>query len=304
MFKELICLLLCGLSFCHANTSFVTGNVMGQLGNQLFQIATIQSYAWDHDVHAFFPDLHSEWYNIPHNREHMFFRLDASSPPRAHSHQFAQSAPQGFEPIPELSDLYLYGYLQSWKYFHHHREKILDLFAPSDVYTTYLENKYGDLLAHPYTVALHVRTYSRWKHETNTHPFVGLDYYKEAIGYFPEDALFVVFSDRIEWCKKHFSQLCKNVVFIEGNDHIADLYLMSRMKHMIMGASTFSWWGAYLNRNCAKIVIAPDQWIHPSYIPCRNYLRDYYLPEWNILRIEFGEYPEDIEGQSTSIDDC
>ncbi len=303
MFKKLIFLLLCGMSICQANTSFVTGSLMGQLGNQLFAIAAIQSYAWDHNVPAFFPELHLDWYNIPYNREHIFFRVNASPLPRAYSHEFNQSTPLSFDVISELPDLYLRGYFQSWRYFHHHREKILELFAPSDAYTSYLENKYGDLLAHPNTVALHVRTYSRWKHEMNVHGFIGLDYYKKAISYFPEDTLFVVFSDRIHWCKKHFSQLCKNVVFIEGNDHIADLYLMSRMKHMIMGASTFSWWGAYLNRNRHKIIIAPDQWMHPAYIPCRNYLRDYYLPEWKIIPIEFGEYPADIDGPSASWDD-
>lgn len=285
-----IAILFAYLPHTSATSHYVSAKNDGQLGNQLFTIASTLAYAWDNDLIPVFPFLNANDANKSHNRDHIFFRLNTSSSP--HKLKTYTYYLIDYEPIPPSKDIFLNGPFFSWKYFHHHREKILEMFAPSDEILEYLYAKYAELIDLPNTVGVHVRTTSREIHHRRF-PFPGLKYFELAMANFPENYTFVVFSDRINWCKENFKKKFpnKNFIFIEGNNHIQDLFLLSMMKNHVLSNLTFSWWGAYLNTNPDQIVYVPFRQARKNWP-----LEDYYLPEWHIVPYDslHDSYPKDM----------
>lgn len=246
--------------------SFVEGKLAGQLGNQMFQIATTVAHALKNRALPVFPDLiHKKQYAIETNYRHVFFRLDTRTLPSQSFHYVQEEF--HFKPIPFWGNMSLEGFFQSEKFFEGYRAEILHLFRPSDRILADLKHLYQDIMSHNKSVAVHVRMYKDTFPEF--HPFVKWDYILHAMNSFDPDSLFVIFSDQIEIAKKALTKLCpdKNLVFISKNPHYLDLYLMSFCKHQIISNSSFSWWGAYLNQNPDKIVIAPDtqRWFGCNY---------------------------------------
>ncbi len=242
---------------------FVIGSLNnGQLGNQCFQIATTLSHAWDHGAIPVFPDLKSsQRFDIPINYEKVFWRLDDTTPGSPVKYFYLEPH-YHYSPIPYYPNMKIRGFFQSEKYFRKYKEKICTLFAPSEEILSYLSTKYSAILTHPNTVSLHIRVYFRREDPSHIHSFNGPEYLKKAVSHFPKDALFVVFSNDMGWCKEHLKNLAKEMVFVEGEAHYHDFYLMSLCKHNIISNSSFSWWAAYLNKNPNKVVVAPQKWLN------------------------------------------
>ena len=110
------------------------------------------------------------------------------------------------------------------------------------------------------SVGLHVRR--------NEYVSMGLsvasdNYYRNAVHFMIEhvnNPKFFVFSDDHNYCRKLFDGMI-NYTLIEGNtkeNSFRDMELMSYCKHNVIANSTFSFWGAYLNKNKEKVVIAPN----------------------------------------------
>lgn len=273
-----------------------------QLGNQLFCIATTLAYGWDNHFTPIFPFLNEPGANREYNRQHIFFRLDTSLPVTFHQIHYDMS--WKYNPIPKFKrNVMLVGPFMSWKYFHHYRRQILDILAPSTEILNYLHSKYGELIDNPSTVGIHVRTMDKSTHASI--PFAGLTYFELAMEHFPESSLFVVFSDRINWCKKNFKEKFpeKHFIFIEGNDHIQDFFLLSKMHGHILSNSTFSWWSAYLSEE-SHLVCVPEKWLAPIF---GAVMEDLYLPEWiKVPHDIFNDpYPKDMyhyDEKSQSVD--
>lgn len=251
--------ILFGKNEIQAAQPFVEGKLTGQLGNQMFVIAAATSLALDRGATAVFPDLISDLTNgIPLNFAKVFYHLNTNRPPfitTKYHEPFYH-----YTPIPYTPNMQIYGYFQSEKYFKNHREEIVQLFAPPPQIREYLTTTYKEILAHPYTVSLHFRSY--YDHDPQQKTFIqyGRPYFEKAMSLFPEEALFVVFSNQMETCKRELAGIHRPMVFIEREPHYHDLYLMSFCKHHIICNSSFSWWAAYLNSNPNKIIITPPQW--------------------------------------------
>jgi hypothetical protein len=91
----------------------------------------------------------------------------------------------------------------------------------------------------------------------------GLEYYNEAVSYIKQtvvDPVFYIFSDDIDWAKNNLK--IGEAIFVSSPDikDYEELVLMSKCKHNIIANSSFSFWGAWLNQNFNKIVIAPKKW--------------------------------------------
>lgn len=258
---------------------YVTANLIGQLGNQFFQIAAATSLALDNNATAVFPELvNNNDFNIPINYKHVFSKINAA-PNFLIAFLFCEPA-FTYCPITYKPNMCIQGWFQSEKYFKHNKEAILKLFAPSAEISKYLETAYSEIIANPNTVSIHFRSYEVEDPQQFTHPTLKKQYFLRAISMFPEHYTFIVFSNKIEWCKKAFRDIDRTFIYIENEPHYHDLYLMSMCKHNIIANSSFSWWGAYLNRNPDKVVVAPKKWFSDT--SGTNY-RDVVPSDWIIV---------------------
>lgn len=88
------------------------------------------------------------------------------------------------------------------------------------------------------------------------------EYYQKAIEIIlkeVENPKFYIFSNDKIWVKNYFTFIKQEKYYME-NSTIEDLYLMSLCKHNITANSSYSWWGAKLNKNPNKIIIQPNKW--------------------------------------------
>lgn len=243
-------------SSAFADQDFVTVQIYGQLGNNLFQVATASALAWDNNAQLFLPQLDS---NSP-IYQHVFFRFDNSEPTKQIQFEW-QEPTYAHHNIYYLPNMKLTGYFQSEKYFYHHRDRLLALLAPHPDDASYIQKKYQKIITHPNTVGIQLRYY-KWEFPTeDLYPQYGKDYLETAMSLFPKSSLFVVSSNNLAFARASIPSWVENIIFIENEPNYIDLYILSYCKHNIITNSSFGWWGAWLNQNPDKIVIRPSLWI-------------------------------------------
>lgn len=256
---------------------FITTKLMGGLGNYLFQIASTYSKSIDDNLN-FILDINDITivHSNPNNYKNNIFRK-LNFQPLNESYSHYKEPSFNYNAIPKFNNnTKMVGYFQSEKYFLNNQEKIFNIFSIDDLTNNLLETKYGDILNHN-TCSIHVRR-GDYVRLNQYHPPQSIEYYKESIKIIGEDSHYLIFSDDINWCKENLSFI-KNKTFIEGNDDYQDLYLMSMCKNNIIANSSFSWWGAWLNKNEDKKIISPKLWfgeknkhLNCNDIYCKNWI--------------------------------
>lgn len=168
---------------------------------------------------------------------------------------------------------YIIGHWQSEYYFSCHKDEIVRELTSNPIYNGLKEFP----LDAEDDVAIHVR-----RGDYVGHP----KYFQLTERYFLESLASLreksrvgrvyIFTDDINWVRQ--SLRIQDCVFVQryGLTPLQELFLMSRFRRIIMSNSTFSWWGAYLNGNVDKCVVAPDKWYGEGH----EHPKDIYVENW------------------------
>jgi hypothetical protein len=291
-------------------SSAVTTEIMGGLGNQLFQIFATIAYSLKHKVAFYFPnqpikhgDRKKTYWDTPLlNSLSQFVKQNVQGFIYHEPHFHYKAIPAPPEPPHHLK---LFGYFQSYKYFKDQQNVIFKLIKLRELQFTTKNNtnQYEN------TIALHFRV-GDYKNLTNYHPLMTLEYYTAALTqllhhesepqspthkkknsfrilYFCEEA------DQDYVQTKMITPLQQNPLFkdkftFECIDHkLSDwqqLIVMSLCSKHVIANSTFSWWGAYLSGNASsRSVYYPTTWFGAA-MGDKN-MSDMFPPHWNRINV-------------------
>ena len=191
---------------------------------------------------------------------------------------------KGYQYHPELyalDEVYLEGYWQSEKYFKDIEKMIRAdfLFPPMQGERNL---KMIEHIKENQSVSIHIRRgdYLEKKYAPMHGNICNMQYYENAIAYIRnhvENPVFYVFTDDVQWASKQYKNQDDFVIVDEnsGDQSFRDMQLMSMCKHHIIANSSFSWWGAWLDTNPEKIVVAPSKWFNLAKTPdiwCKNWI--------------------------------
>lgn len=266
----------------HSNHTIYV-NLMGRIGNNLFQVATAMSLA--KRMRAKVVAVPNPYYVLPPPDEgkSLYDYLQPYMSTFLQNIEIANELPDNvfiykepsfsFHELPFTDRLYLYGYFQSEKYFD--IPYIRKSFSISKKLKESLVYRYGHLLQkNPVSVNVRRGDYLLLQ---NQHPVCSVDYYFKCMEEIGKRRCYIVTSDDIQWCRQNF--VGDNYHIIDNITPLENLYLQSLCRDHIISNSTFSWWGAWLDPNPEKIVLAPLRWFGTelSYIDTKDLLPNNWI---------------------------
>ena len=272
------------------SSSIVTCQMMGGLGNQLFQIFTTFAYCIRTNRKMVLPysDLltvgkaritywntflislkkFTTFTNSTFTNDYLYF-LQSYNEPKFN-----------YNPIPNFSDdsIKLVGYFQSYKYFENEKNILFDFIGLTKQQNS-IREEFKELLDNESsnTISMHFRL-GDYKDIQDCHPLMPYQYYESAIlniitaRDLSKQFRILYFCEKedIDDVEKIIKMLRKSYNFIEfkkvdnGIPDWKQMLLMSCCQDNIIANSTFSWWGAYFNQNEDKLVCYPNKWFGPK----------------------------------------
>jgi hypothetical protein len=276
----------------------ISVNILGGLGNQMFQLASAYAYARKYSGNLKIMRTRIEeptWTPRPLYWNSILSRFNTYLVDELPSNleQWYEPGPTNFGIIPPLSPngIYLNGCLQSEQYFGDItiQAEIKELFKPSQDILSVIKDKYENLLENKERViVVHARRtdYLRNQASINFHGPLSIEYYKEAIKRMSsviKDPIILLSSDDPSFWNSVIEETPElhkyNVYILDNENEINTLALLQQFHYFIIANSTFSWWASWLS-NDVRRVIAPSKWFGPC--GPQNY-KDIYLPHWEII---------------------
>ena len=183
-------------------------------------------------------------------------------------HHIKQEPSYVFHPeiLESRNNTLLIGFWQTEKYFTQIEDVIRKDFAFKPLQNA-IDKELAKKIASCNSLSVHIRRGDYVSNpETNKyHGTCSPEYYKKALELVKtkeNDLQLFIFSDDMEWVKQNM-KFDLPVTYIEhntGKNSYIDMQLMAMCKHNILANSSFSWWGAWLNTNKNKVVVAPRNW--------------------------------------------
>ena len=241
----------------------LTVALQGGLGNQLFQIAAASLISKTQDRELWLPDTPKTHHSAARYYE-TILRLWSDRVrdigPCAEQHEKTYSF-QTWSLLPE--PVRLYGYFQNYRYVPADFQSTLALPSVPSLDGAFLHIRGGDYVNHPF-------------HD------VKLDaYYRRALEMFPPTTKFYVFTNDIAYAKTLSWLTAIDYAFIDEPDEVRSLALMTQCRDGgICANSTFSWWGAYLNR-CGGTKVVPSKWFTDPSL----YVDGYFFPGCTVCQV-------------------
>jgi hypothetical protein len=231
----------------------ITIKLKGGLGNQMFQYAFGRNLSYQQKIAL---RLDKSFLNRP-----IWQKIIGITPRKYELNEFNIKA----KLTETKSKNYLEDYWQNEKYFKNIRNILLKDFTLKKESSDF--KKLAKNIFQTNSVSIHIRRgdYAKsWKTK-KYHGLISLNYYQKAYKIIikkVDNPAFFVFSDDTNWVKKNL-KINHPIIYVSCFNKLTnaeELILMSICKHNIIANSSFSWWGAWLNKNSSKIVIAPKRW--------------------------------------------